>query len=234
MDPDDVTTRRKCNSCSVCNLNCQIQKPTGFLNDGRALYIKYGWICTNCSSASSIHVAGNSEELPFHDADTINSVSSASSTQNDEIEPTSPFPNGLKFIHQNVNGLRSKFIEYRNLLTCDLKIAAFAITETKLKICRDDTNQFEIDNYELFRFDREGDKEGGGTLLYINKYFESELVYLSLLIPKYVECTVVRLKSKGIKSILVIVIYVPPDLVNDDFFNFLSSLHKFLSKYSGE
>lgn len=146
----------------------------------------------------------------------------------------SPFPNGLKFVHQNVNGLRGKFDEYRNLLISDYKICVFAITETKLKPCRDLPTTYEVDNYEMLRFDREGDKEGGGTLLYINKYFEFEVIPLSFPVPMYVECTTVKLKCKGIKSILVVVIYVPPNLVNEDFFSFLNSLHIFLNKFNSE
>ncbi len=232
MDPSEADSLRKVMWCAVCKLTAKLNKPIGFV-DEQPVYINHGWRCTKCNSTSN-PTPPSDYEFPFHETESMSSSSLCVPKEDEVIAPKSPFPNGLKFIHQNVNGLRTKFDEYRNLLISDAKICVLALTETKLKSCRDLMTPYEIDNYAMLRFDREGDKEGGGTIVYINKYFEFENLPLSFTVPMYVECTIVKLKCTGIKSIIVVIIYVPPDLVNDDFFSLLNSLHLFLCKFNSE
>ena len=78
--------------------------------------------------------------------------------------------------HLNVNSLRNKFLSINELLVKNIDI--FLLTETKL----DDSfpiNQFRIDGYRLFRYDR--NKFGGGLCLYVNENLACKSVKCNLL-----------------------------------------------------
>ena len=65
--------------------------------------------------------------------------------------------------HYNVNSIRHKFHEMRHILNKN-SFDIFGISETKL----DDSfplNQFSIDNYKLYRQDR--NSKGGGVMVYV-------------------------------------------------------------------
>ncbi|CAB3992982.1 Hypothetical predicted protein, partial [Paramuricea clavata] len=72
--------------------------------------------------------------------------------------------NTLNIAHINIRNLRHKVDEVRLLLQiCHLEI--LAITETHLD-SKISNQQLEVENYKIFRRDREG-KQGGGCLIYL-------------------------------------------------------------------
>jgi len=95
---------------------------------------------------------------------------------------------GLLFCHQNLNSVRNKFEEVKWFIE-GYSPTIFAITESKLNSDRDLDNQFIINGYNLFRKDRLN-KEGGGTLVYINENFNYEELQYNFHTPEFCELSI--------------------------------------------
>jgi hypothetical protein len=114
---------------------------------------------------------------------------------------------GLTFCHVNINGIKSKIDEVREFL-CTYHVGVMGLIESKL--CpTDDYNFFRIENYTMFRRDRV--REGGGTLIYISKSVKFVNIDLPIVLPFELEITVIRITYTGIKPILYVLLYNPPD-----------------------
>ena len=110
----------------------------------------------------------------------------------------------MKILYSNVDGILSKLLEIKDVLL-DKKPHVFCITETKLcKIVVNDT--LNIENYNIWRKDREG-KEGGGVMILTSKEIQAKQICLD--IDKEVEMVVIEVKTKE-GDIIISNIYVPP------------------------
>ena len=116
--------------------------------------------------------------------------------------------NGLKVFHQNVNGIYRKideikimFLETRN------KIQIFGVTETHLSPSYN-TCSVEIDGYDFIRKDRSNGKGGG-----VGCYIEKDLNWQRRtdLEKENIEAIWIELFVKNSSSILICIIYRPPD-----------------------
>ncbi len=210
--------------CARCTLRAKIFK----LNQ-----LNIDWICSSCRNNSGAVNLSNSSQS-HHNIDELPLVNSSFNQENTILEITDKshifepqvFPKGIKFFYNNINGIRSKFCEVKDLLTNTPNIAIFAISETKLKE-RDISSQYEINGYNSIRNDRIIG-EGGGSIVYVNNLCNFEIIEMSDVPPEFIECTIVKLKLTGIKPILLCILYVPPNQVNDACFEFLSVLCVFL------
>ncbi len=141
-------------------------------------------------------------------------------------------PKGLKFVHININGLKSKFSDVNDMLINEENILVFGITETKLQ---DHTNSKElsIDNYNMFRYDREG-REGGGSAFYVHNSCLVNDIDLPDGKPEYVEFNAVKLVKEGLKRTIICLVYCPPNLVNDAFLEYFTKVCHLLSSQNYE
>ena len=117
--------------------------------------------------------------------------------------------------HLNVNSLRNKFLSINELLVKN--IDKLLLTETKL----DDSfpiNQFRIDGYRLFRYDR--NKFGGGLCLYVNENLACKSVKCNLLSD--IESISIEINLRKRKW-LIIGVYKPPNINNISFLEKLSN-----------
>lgn len=216
--------------CSVCGFNGLLKASPGVV-DGRRLHIKYNWICLHCKAPQEV--------IPMNDI--LNTEEYFDETLVEEttqeqiplsLDPR--LPSGIKFLHININGLRSKFDEVYNLLVSEKNILCMAITESKLKENRDRSSMYEVPGFVMFRSDRLVG-EGGGNIIYVNKNCECELVDLeNIPICGNVEFKVFKIKQYGIKPILFCVVYIPPNHVNDELFIFLNLIFDNLYKHGLE
>jgi len=168
-------------------------------------------------------------ELPFY-ADTTSSMDTGDkAVQEDFLDKYEhKLTKGLHYAHVNINGIKSKFEEIKSLLNNEKGIIFLAVTETKLDSTRDHKNMFVIKNYHDVRIDRE-EKEGGGTIMYVHHSCEFEVVDLAFSIPYLIECNILKLMKKGMKPVYMCIVYLPPDRICADFFDFFSQLAHFFS-----
>lgn len=121
--------------------------------------------------------------------------------------------------------MRHKVDEVRLLLQiCHLEI--LAITETHLD-SKISNQQLEVENYKIFRRDREG-KQGGGCLIYVMNHICA--IRLRSLEATEIEQIWLRISSDSNKGFTLGVVYRPPD--STTFFeNFDRNLEKVWLKY---
>ncbi|CAL8110505.1 unnamed protein product [Orchesella dallaii] len=216
--------------CAICNFNTRITRNININRDDTSASSRAGgetrtWICQRCKLQTEDNNLNNIE-LSFSD-----NVSCGENEVKDNYEYR--FRKGLNIAHININGLRSKFEEIRFLLNNEKYLYVLAVTETKLKPSRDPHNMYLIPNFEMIRNDRL-DKEGGGTILYIHNQCCCEVIEPPVTIPKLIECNIIKISKLGVKPILVCTIYVPPDRVNSEFFEFFASLCDFVRSLKTE
>lgn len=115
---------------------------------------------------------------------------------------------GLKILHQNVNGLLSKLDQVKILLTeTDKNIHMFKITESHLDSSISDS-QLSIFGYNIIRKDRQNGP-GGGVCIFIRDYLNWQRRYD--LEKDDIETIVVEIFINCSKSLLISVVYRPPD-----------------------
>ncbi len=202
--------------CSVCGFNGLLKASPGIV-DGRRVHLKYNWICINCEAPQ--------ESIPMNDVLNVEeffneSVLEETTNQHQPLTLAPRLPSGIKFLHININGLRSKFDVVYNLLVSEKNVMCMAITESKLKQNRDRSSMFEIPGFIMYRNDRLIG-EGGGNVIYVNKNCECEQIELEN-VQNFgnVEFKVFKFKQYGIKPIVFCVVYIPPNSVNDELFIF--------------
>ena len=130
--------------------------------------------------------------------------------------------------HYNINSIRNKFSEMRQLLDANL-IDILGLSETKI----DDSfplNQFSIANYKLYRQDR--NSRGGGIMIYVRdsiphriiKEYSGEIDCID-----YITLEITTQRGKWVLTY----IYCPPKVSDTSFTNFMSILcENFVSKNS--
>jgi len=160
----EITTRHKsirCSSCSDAYHTAISRKCIPTVNSLNA-----DWKCTDCqhngdqnlwSSTFNFH-----DELFDEENSSILNIDEGAHNEGLDYEPQ--LPRNRKFLHLNINGLKSKYEELRYFLVSEYNVVACSITETKLNTIRDPVNQFSIPSYNCLRNDRiQG--EGGGVLV---------------------------------------------------------------------
>ncbi len=135
------------------------------------------------------------------------------------------FGKGLVIAHCNVNGIKSKFEEIKELLYNN-NCLFLGITETKLE--KDDTYPIMVTGYEALRLDRV--RSGGGCVIYVKQgvVFTREELPLFIKFTKETEVTLLSVKMVGIKEILILLIYNPPKNPKSEFIDSLTQLLNFL------
>jgi exonuclease III len=136
------------------------------------------------------------------------------------------FGKGLTICHININGLKSKFEELSTFLLTH-HCGFFGITESKLS-SDDDWKLFHIDGYTMYRRDR--DRAGGGSIMYISKTMTYQVLTLPFNLPFELEVTVLRLRYEGMKPVILVLIYNPPNHSKPAFLEALNSIMLFLQQ----
>ncbi len=188
--------------------------------------------CTVCGADLSLDTSQLEEErecsscktkgrpLPFVDTtineDTSNCGSSEPANY-ERILPTHP-----KFLHLNLNGLKSRYEDLRILLENETKIISCCVNETKLSN-NDISSQFFINGYHFLRKDRQKVNIGGGVGMYVHSSFDFEEVEYEIDVGS-IELLIVKLISNYGKPIVVCTMYIPPDYVNEQMFQKLQSI----------
>jgi len=197
-----------------------MQKPTGLAN-GLPVYHHYDWSCVHCEKRTLEDLP----TLPFQNF-SFSSTTDSDAQEEESVVLQPVFPKGNKLLYQNINGLKSKFIEIKKLLFSENNVLLLGLSETKLQP-RDLHSQYEITGYSMLRYDRISG-EGGGTIIYVNDSCDYEILDLPLSELGNIECNVVSLKLEGTKPIIVCVVYVPPKEVNESMFKHFLNLCSFL------
>jgi len=106
-----------------------------------------------------------------------------------------------------VNGVQGKFTEFRHFMITNPKVSIVGVVESHLL---DDSSlqNIEIENFELIRSNRA--RQGGGLLLYISTKFAMTEFLHPINFPFESEIIAVNLITKGIKPIVIVLIYKPP------------------------
>ncbi len=244
--------------CSLCGLRGIVKKAAGQL-DGKHIFLMYKWICCHCmepqvavaeevimEDETQIAVAeeaimetepsdGNLKPL-FNIQDEYFQEASVNEAIVENEEPIGyqhTLVKGRKLLYLNVNGIKSKYEEIRNLMINENGIILFGISESKLSTERDHANCFAIPGYHMIRRDREM-KEGGGSLIYINNEFDFQICETDLTPPNNIECSVIRLQGQFMKPIYVCIMYIPPDDVNESALKFTEKVFCYLRASKSE
>ncbi len=229
--------KRKWNPCTICGINGVVLKSAGQVN-GKTTFFRYDYICVNCGSDTSQNNVPQNEEtaettndfstIPFNDEFNIPlEVTTYSENKDEPIKYSSLLPKGKKFLHVNINGLRNKFEEVEHLLINEKDIVVFAITESKLSDS-DHANMYNVNGYNSIRLDRPNSKRGGGLMVYVNSNFDHQKCELPFENQSFVECTLFKLSGRFFKTIYVCALYIPPDKIDENVFEFLRHLFCFL------
>ena len=104
--------------------------------------------------------------------------------------------------HLNVNSLRNKFLSIKELLASNIDI--FLLSETKLDASFP-INQFRIEGYRLFRYDRS--RFGGGLCLYVHEDIPCREIECVFLQGNEFLCVEINLRKR---KWLIIGLYKPP------------------------
>ena len=120
---------------------------------------------------------------------------------------------GFKIVHLNIQGIQNKFDQVQLMLNnSNNDIHVFGLSETKLKDFHPDSS-FKIENYQLFRKDRnitrERREQGGGIIVYVRNGVKVER-RLDLE-RNEMECIWLEVFPKNSKSFLVGNLYRHPN-----------------------
>ena len=129
--------------------------------------------------------------------------------------------NGLKIVFHNIRSLVHHYEEVQSFLA-DNKIDVYCCVETWLTNKHFD-KEFDLNNYQLFRCDRNG-RRGGGVCIYVkdsDNYFCS-LVHKS--VDKYYQTIHLKVKQRETNQFHVICVYRPPDVRAENDTNFFEYL----------
>jgi hypothetical protein len=143
---------------------------------------------------------------------------------------------GVKFIHININSIRNKFDEVKNLLQNNL-IALFSCCESKLDSDRDTTSMYDIPGYVVLRFDRSkdcGKLSGGGLLIYVHESFKFEVLEPNISFPELTEIAIIKIYRVFMQPIIVTVIYNNPATPKVQFLESFKELNLFLNLFEYE
>jgi len=132
------------------------------------------------------------------------------------------FYKGLLISHCNVNGIKSKFEEIRELLIIK-RFLFFGIGETKLEVS-DVLFPISIPGYNHMKMDSV--RCGGGLVFYVNQSVSFEILNLpkSVKFPNESEIVVAKLYIKGLKPLLIVLLYNNPKDSKLVFINALCTL----------
>jgi len=202
--------------------------------------VRRKWICPPCSSSSDVTTLLNYQHLDdeiFNESiDTIEEqLMNSEDNQMDEHSEsrnTLSGAKGLSICHVNINSIRNKLDEVKELLR-PCKIAVLACTESKLDPHRDTDNMLNIEGYNIVRIDRESNK-GGGILIYIRDSFKYECLELQYKMLDNSEYAVIKLEVKGLKPILVVVIYNHPKNPKNKFIEIFENINMWLLSFEME
>jgi len=136
---------------------------------------------------------------------------------------------GLLFCHQNVNRLRNKFDEIKWFVET-VKPTLLSVTESKLDPDRDVDNLYIINDYHFIRCDRV-ENAGGGTVIYVKSEFQYEILDVQFEVPGFCEVNVVKIKKVGVKPIIIVTVYKPPDVKIDNFTKCFEKLTHMVFEY---
>lgn len=222
--------------CNQCTLRGQFSRPNPYII-GEPWKLKHKWTCTHCKATH------NEEEmhrqLAFCDESTFR-MDNDNDDNNDFAQQEHyvdkyeyKLKKGLHYAHININGIKAKFEDLKLLLNNEKGIIFLAVTETKLDSTRDHKNMFVVKIFHDIRIDRE-EKEGGGTILYVHHSCEFEVIDINFQCPELVECNIVKLMKIGMAPVYMCIIYIPPDRISTDFFEFYSKLSHFLTLLKGD
>ena len=126
-------------------------------------------------------------------------------------------PKGYLFGSFNINKIKSKFDEFKNLLV-KRRFTFCAVCESKL--CDSDVIDCSIPNYVHIR--KERTRSGGGHILYINSSGSYEEIELPSITCGELEITALKVKLIGIKQQYVISVYKPPHVSIVQFLDYRS------------
>lgn len=179
-------------------------------------------VCSSCQNKQP--------PLPFVHTSIIEDISNCEPSEPPEYEtrlPTHP-----KCLHINLNGLKSRYDDLRNLLENEKNIISCCLSETKLSNS-DISSQFYISGYHFLRKDRQKVNIGGGVGMYVNSSFHYEEIECGIDTGK-IELLMVKIISSYGKPMVVCTMYIPPDYINDQMFQKLQIVLSFLSSQKYE
>lgn len=137
----------------------------------------------------------------------------------------------IDLYYQNVRGLRTKLVEFRNGLS-QLNSDLFAITESG---CNQSIEDCEIipNGYQILRCDRTDGRKQGGALLIASRRYELRRVNIPfVLIDNCVFemlCATVFLNNHFL--FFCCVVYIPPNSSEDDYLTMFRIIEEFCTKY---
>lgn len=153
-------------------------------------------------------------DLPFKDATTIAEDAQPSENYDSEMRDKPMLPAAAKFVHINVNRLKTRYTDVRKLLVTEKNIVACGISETRTRP-EDYKGIFVIPNYKFFVNERKS-KLGGGVGIYVHEsYYTEEIEYED---SGSVELIIIKISKNNVKPIIFVTAYVPPNKINDDIF----------------
>lgn len=114
-------------------------------------------------------------------------------------------------------------------------ITLFACTETKLDSSIP-TNIYNIPNYHTIRIDRVNNikKSGGGLVTFVSHIFNYEIIECNIKFPNLVEVLIIKISSKFIKPVIVVIIYRNPETLKSKFLECFTELIISFSQYKYE
>ena len=136
---------------------------------------------------------------------------------------------GMKLLHQNVRGLFSNKIYISELFQSFDGIDVLTLSETHTE--QDQNDLFEIPGYSFICRSRKSGK-GGGVAAYIAEYIKWER--RNDLESENIENIWIEIQPNYAKSILICIMYRPPDSSNHLNRNFNTELHEMLSSAAKE
>ncbi len=162
------------------------------------------WYCYQC-------------QLPTFSDSFFSTTSAESEITDDEPDQANAFdeirnrrPTDLFLAYLNINSLRNKVIDLRDMLRT-IPVDILGISETKLDHTFPNA-QFNIDGYRLFRKDR--NQHGGGLLAYMRADIPCRQI--RTLETKSTESVTLELQLNKTKCVIVVA-YKPPNVTNHAF-----------------
>lgn len=169
--------------CQRCGVNMRI-----------SMQHSMDWTCSSC-----VDLVNN---LPFTNEERLDVLEEQVTTL--KADTPKILPTGPKFLHINVNGLRSRYTDLQGLLVSESNVIACGICETKLKP-DDSSGHYIVPRFQFYRKDRIG-KEGGGVGIYVNMSFTAEeLEYKQDTCS--LEVLIVKIYKQCFKPVIFITIY---------------------------
>jgi len=172
---------------------------------------KQNWICGLCKDNPQPTTDSNLDEFEFSNSLFLDQSTLEKSGTSHRYNPVKKGP---LFGHVNINSIRNKFEEAKDMLLQE-KFVVMAFTESKLQE-RDQTSMYTVAGYDIIREDR-ANREGGGILIFVSKQCTWRYFTFSTKFPLETQVICLVISQKFTKPVLFITVYNPPLVSKTEF-----------------